>query len=168
MKPSKLELVAKFALQFLPYAVMCHAAYEVGAELHGALFGTDDLEPRLAFRLVCFIDQEPERFVIGNFRTVHFVIKNRVGDRSQIEFQLIEPQGQFAISIALIQHHLLGINGPAFHENPRLQYAPDFRRAPIGILELHIVSWVGFVNRQDLQQLQQELLASQDQLPTQS
>ena len=82
---------------------------------------------------------------------MHFVIKNRVRDSSQIKLQLIQTQRQTAIAISLIEHHLFGVNGPAFDEDAGLQHLADQRWIPIGILQLHVMTWVSFVNRQHLQ-----------------
>ena len=70
---------------------------------------------------------------------------------AQIKFQLIQPQRETAIAIALIKHHLFRIHGPAFDKHAGLQDAADQRRIAVRILQLHVVSRIRFVDGQHLQ-----------------
>ena len=59
------------------------------------------------------------------FVAVHLVIEDRVDDGPQVELELVEPQRQVAVAVALIEHHLLGVDGPAFGEDAGVEDLAD-------------------------------------------
>ena len=58
--------------------------------------------------------QELERFIVVHRGAVHFVVEHGVSHGSQIELELGEPQGQISLAVTLVEHGLLGVNGPPF------------------------------------------------------
>ena len=83
---------------------------------------------RLAFRLKRVLGQEAHRLVVGHLGAVHLVIEDGVGHGPQIELELVESQRQVAVAVSLVEHHLLGVHGPAFGEDARLEHPADERR----------------------------------------
>ena len=118
----KVKRIASFALDLLAEPVDGHAPYKVSAELDGGLFGADDLEASFAFSLKGTVHEEMECFVVGHLSAVHFVIEDRVGNRPEIVLKLGQAKRGVTISVTLIEHHLLGVDGPAFNEHTGSQY----------------------------------------------
>ena len=104
------------------------------------MLGADDLQPRFAFRLERPLGEELQRLVVGHARAVHLVVEDGVGHGAQIELELGQAQGEVAVAVALVEHHLLGIDRPAFDEHARLQHPADQRRIAVGVFELHVMA----------------------------
>ena len=85
------------------------------------------------------------------FGAVHLVIEDRVEDGALIELQLMQAQRQVAVAVALVEHHLLGVNRPPFREDARVKNLSHERWAAVPILELDVVTRVGLVDREDLE-----------------
>ena len=131
MEAAEVELIAKFSLDLLTQAVMSHAADKVGAQLRRALFGSNDFQPCFTFGLIRSVGEECISFLIRHCGSVHFVVEDRVGDGAQIKLQLIQPQREIAVAIALIEHHLLGVHSPAFDKHAGLQDSSKQRRTAV-------------------------------------
>ena len=77
---------------------------------------------------------------------MHAVVQQFVGDGPQIELELAEPQRQVTAAKALVEHHLFGIDRPAFDINAGAQHLADQRRVAVGVFHLHVVPGIGFVD----------------------
>ena len=75
---------------------------------------------------------------------------DRVGYVAQIELELHQAESQIAVAVALVEHHLLGVDGPAFNVDARTKHFAHERRDAIGVFELDVMAGIGFVDREDL------------------
>ena len=71
---------------------------------------------------------------------VHLVVEDRVDHGAEVELQLVQPQAQVAPAEALVEHHLLGVDGPALGEGARGEDLADQRGAAVAVLELDVVA----------------------------
>src|SRR5207249_6231077 len=67
-------------------------------------------------------------------------------------------RSRVALPVAFVEHHFLGIDRPAFREHARGEDLADQRRMPIGVLQLHVMAWIGLVDRENLQDVAVVLL----------
>src|SRR3954468_1121160 len=84
---------------------------------------------------------------------MHLVVENRIANRAEIKLELHESQTRVSFPIALVEHGLFGIDGPAFDVGAGLQYATDEGTGAIRIFQLHIMAGIAFVNREDLEHM---------------
>ena len=92
-----------------------------------------------------------QRRLVAQLGAVHAMVEDRIGHGAEIELQLGQTQGKTALAVALIEHHLLGVDRPALDVHARSQHAADQRRIAIGVFKLHIMAGIRFVDREDLQ-----------------
>ena len=78
--------------------------------------------PGFGFGLEGGVDEQLHRLFVGHSHRVHPLVEDRVDDRPQVKLQLVHPQRGVAVAETLVEHHLLGVNRPAFRERPRLQH----------------------------------------------
>ena len=146
----QIEIIGPGSLNTLPESVERGTTDEVGRELAGALLGSLDFSEGLCFGLIASPDEQFHRLFVGHLGAVHGVIEDRVEDCAKVELQLVQPESQIATSIALVEHHLLGVDGPAFGEHPGGEDFADRRSDAVGVVELDVVSGIGFMDREDL------------------
>ena len=151
MIPAQLESRTQFTLDLLAQAAHRHPPHEVGGKLARRLLGADDLQAGLAFRLKGLSNEQLQGFVVGHLRAVHLMIENGVGNGAEIELQLRQTQSEVPPAVTLVEHRLLGIDRPAFDVHTGAKHLAHQRRIAVGVLKLHVVAWIGLVDREDLE-----------------
>ena len=79
------------------------------------MLGADNLQTSLPFGLIGVAREKGEGLVIAELCAVHPVVKDGVCNGAEIKLELVEAESEVTVTIALIQHHLFGIDGPTLN-----------------------------------------------------
>lgn len=122
---AELKFVPEFTLNSLAEAIHSHAAHEISGELHRALLGTDDFQAGFTFGLEGVLGEKSDGFVITQLSAMHSVVEDGIGDSAEIKLELVQAEAEVTVAIALVEHHLLGIDRPTLDVDAGAEHLTD-------------------------------------------